>query len=64
MYLILKQMVQGLVPSVGTQNTYGYKSFGRRLNNKPLLHKELEILRFPMLSDSEVQFVLSLEEKV
>lgn len=56
-------MVQGLVPCVGTQNTSGYKSFGR-LNNKPTLNKELEILRFPMLSGSQVQFVLSLEEKV
>lgn len=63
-YLILKQMVQGLIPCVGTQNTSGYNSFGRRLNNKTTLHKELEIFRFPMLSCSQVRFVLSLEDNV
>lgn len=64
MYLILKQMVQVLIPCVGSQNTSGYKSFGKKLKNKPTLHKELKILRFPMFSGSQVQFVLSLEVKV
>lgn len=39
-YLVLKQMVRGLVTCVGTQNVSGWKLFGRWLNNKPTLYKK------------------------